>query len=1514
MIYDNYGRTEPSRIYLARPGKKLLGCLNGVNEESCSLTIDFINADTLTFNVYKYHEEELTAYYDYIDVLMELYVDGYGWFIIEEVPSVHNDGIAEYKSVTAESYEKVLQHYDLVGFDVNTASPTSSEMLAPDNVYTYYSSAEVWYNMFRDRVLFYRDSSDHKSLLGELNTESTYEDLQELFVKYPKVLQSDWRFVIKIDDSLRAAFVTMKENAETQGEINTWQNWIDTYDDMMASGGSQITSDGLKTQLILSYPELIRYLTFDIDKNKYKYDDLDDKYVKLDEEYTAYEIAKLEYDRIKGLSLLDLVLSDIPDWSVGTVDRSLYDTHTDINGSQILLENEVGWFEIDSQDVYTFLVNDLSGYFECIFQFDTDNNLVNAYRIESLGIDTKIFLGFRNVQNNVDITPAQELYTQFTVENSEGLSITNVNFGTREIEDISYFLNTKYLPQNLIDKYKVWQKYRESVRDQYIQLSRDYNNQLEVLNEIQTRVPSDMLNISQLDGYKSQDQLEHVIDNYYALMIGILNQFIYVSTDVDPPEDRETYEDYNEYIDDMNDYIEQLESYVDVGKDERATSFADSVYYKDYQLMKEFTVPNLVITYNNLDLPSYETKQDYYDAYEFDFQQFGWMYGIDELKTYQQSHLDKMETLKEYELAWSEIPDTEEGRAYKEKYEEQSYTTKHQLYLKYKAGYDSATQELAVRQTEYDNAKAQLYTIGDARQLLADNARIENFSQQTTEVILYEIENGWFYQEDQKYLILDEYLGEAYFTADEIAQINRFYKHTDYSNDNINYLDQIDDMDTIIDKQLEMYNEAVDELYAQAHPQYTYTTNLDNLLANNEYEDYHPDFKVGNFVRLGLDDETQVQLRMITIEFNPTMIDNNLNITFSNMVNYKSRRNDFASLLNSAITSAKNSINARYRREADNDNTVQVTYDLVQKILQSSPFTNYAQNIQQNSVNAATGSFQTLTTGFLKTDELAAEVGNITELHSDSVFANYIKSQLIASSTITADQIVDGTGKTVVDLVNDNIDIGSITTDIITGHDSQGNYYIDLIAGEIAIDRLVSSDGQTAIEFINGAVSTDAITANIISGRDSQGRYYIDLLAGEIAIDRLTSSDGKTAVEFINGAVSTERIATDLITGRDGQDRYYIDLISGALNMNTIASNSAFINSLTSQQAFIDYLNSNLIVAKAVEADSVKAENIDFTTASGAEAFIEFIQAHSINATNIKAAVAEIDTLAANSAFSKYLQSLSSTTAQAVINDAYIQDAIVGKITVADLAAGDIVLADKMRILSENNGAEGIVMSGSEIQFLDDQGNPSISIGYNTISDGQGGTTVDYSSPAIVIKDANGSVMLNSAGLSQGDVGLASMIQTSSISKSQLNFPIVDTDEHGNISITNVLNPEGGNFGVEYVNFKNNTNTALDALDEKIDNVAIYEVKIDAPQGTNIRGQTIQLDARLFKNSVDVTDEYDASCFIWTRQSKDSYGDIYWNNNHSTGTKSIIVTANDVRISSDFKCTFTYEDISVTSD
>ena len=377
-----------------------------------------------------------------------------------------------------------------------------------------------------------------------------------------------------------------------------------------------------------------------------------------------------------------------------------------------------------------------------------------------------------------------------------------------------------------------------------------------------------------------------------------------------------------------------------------------------------------------------------------------------------------------------------------------------------------------------------------------------------------------------------------------------------------------------------------------------------------------------------------------------------------------------------------------------------------------------SQNIQSGSINAATGAFQTLASGYVKTDELSARIAEIDELNADSAFMKYLEANLIVASEIDVDKLV---------------------TDLITGKDGNSNYYMDLLTGHL---------------------NMNTITTNIIQGQDGQGRYYIDLLAGEIAIDKLVSSDGETAIEFINGAVSTDTIATNLITGKDGDSDYYMNLLTGHLNMNTIVGNQIFSNAVTS---------------------------------------------------------------------------ISSNTATSVINDAYIYDAVAGKITVADLAAGDIVLSNQMRILSENDATEGMVMSGSEIQFLDGNGNPSISIGYNTISDGQGGTTVDYDHPAIIIKDENGQIMLNSTGLSPTDVGLAPMIQSHSIDEGKLSFDFIKT-ENGQIIVQNYDGSQN-TWGQVITEFISDTNDSLEATIVDTDiYFAVGDSNSTAPQsgwGTN---------------------------------------------------------------------------------
>ena len=80
--------------------------------------------------------------------------------------------------------------------------------------------------------------------------------------------------------------------------------------------------------------------------------------------------------------------------------------------------------------------------------------------------------------------------------------------------------------------------------------------------------------------------------------------------------------------------------------------------------------------------------------------------------------------------------------------------------------------------------------------------------------------------------------------------------------------------------------------------------------------------------------------------------------------------------------------------------------------------------------------------------------------------------------------------------------------------------------------------------------------------------------------------------------------------------------------------------------------------------------------------------------------------------------------------------------------------------------------------------------------------------------------------------------------------------------------------------------------------------------------KTVILDENIndvLRNNVDVTDEYDASCFIWTRTSRDHDADLYWNSNHSNGAKVITITGNDVRMNADFQCKFEYENVTVVA-
>src|SRR5699024_13208 len=111
------------------------------------------------------------------------------------------------------------------------------------------------------------------------------------------------------------------------------------------------------------------------------------------------------------------------------------------------------------------------------------------------------------------------------------------------------------------------------------------------------------------------------------------------------------------------------------------------------------------------------------------------------------------------------------------------------------------------------------------------------------------------------------------------------------------FLTSSDDAVSAIDEQLKLLSAAQDDLYIASHKQYTYTTTLDNFLAKYEYRNYTANLNLGDFIYLGVRDDYVVKLRVISYTYNPMVMDNSLEITFSNMIRSRSSRDDVSYLL-----------------------------------------------------------------------------------------------------------------------------------------------------------------------------------------------------------------------------------------------------------------------------------------------------------------------------------------------------------------------------------------------------------------------------------------------------------------------------------------------------------------------------------------------------------------------------------------------------------------------------------------
>lgn len=1005
--YDIYGRTEPSIIYLAKPGKRLYCALGGIDTSTASLSLKTNNTAELTFTVDKYINNTVTDGYEELDELMELYCDGI-WFKIVDPPTINNDGLRETKEITAESYEIMLTQYKLKNFKINMGEEDSYEMM---------------YQATHDTNKFYQ---------------------------------------IKFYDS---------ENED--------------------------------------------------------------------------------------LSFLHLVLkhADVPGWHIGYVDNITPDD----DGK--LLPNNICNFEVDDQNVYAFLTQEAAQAYKCVFEFDTVNMTINVYRPDSLGKDTNVVLGFRNIQNSITISRDENLVTQFYVEGLDDYNIDAVNFGDSVITDLSYFICEPYMDTSLQEKYNAWQSYRESRREEFINLSKEYNKNLEVLTELMNRVPIDTAQTNWF-GKKVED-LKDAYNANMAIIKGL--EALYVDDEknfdleaLKKSHDWPLYESIMNYtlpsiVAALQAQDETVEGFgkgniiscvnpVVLGQDWYMVGFGTSsfqtvqindapaygitrgvkvtgtdggIYQHNISIepSQRYTLSCFVkgsgtfyLGYNNTgedrknvaynitsswtrvytsfnlssrlidvafagtndfticgmqlemgDSPSqfgyFTQSENIIKAYETDWK----LYGISELKVKISTYDSCIKELKKSGYA--------DGYNPLSGYEEAYFTQMHQKYLDYLNLKDQAEAALKERQAEYDKAKKP--EIQEKRNQIAKDVLLENFGK---------VQNKY-----------------SAFTDKETYIIKSLYSQTTYTNENI-IVTTLDSTADAVDKSKVLYDDALEELYVESHPQYTYTDDVENVYALPEFKEYHEQLAVNDFVRVGITDTNYIKLRVIEITYNPCDLDESMEVTFSNMIQYKAKRNDYNTLLNDALnTSNRNGGRVNSVNKSSTSDYV-ITSEAIKQIF-SNPLFN---SMLGGTVTGGTGSGGTITADTIIAELVKAKEGVFDKLTVDTAFMKYLDVKLISADKITT-RILEAEQANIEKLSAKIIESNQINADMINVK--------NLLAGHAGVGEL-----HTIHLTVENAEIDQAVITNLIAKKIAVGDLMAqNALANQIV---LISKDNKPTIAF----------------------------------------------------------------------------------------------------------------------------------------------------------------------------------------------------------------------------------------------------------------------------------------------------------------------------------------------------------------------------------------------------------------
>jgi len=922
-----------SKIYLCKPGGVMLGTLTGIDENTASLHQSVGDTWELTFEVGRYQSVngtmEETTFYQSLKEMMELFVDdidGKGvYFQIDAEPEISGDGIQETKNVTAHSIECELSTKMLHNFKINCGVQDSQEYL----VGKYDANGEFINKNINPVTKLPIDyitvkntyASRLQNLLDKINNSDTtgWVDNETGLIYFPAEFYNQekvYPVLKKLFDECPRIYVDVQDNGSYQTYLNVIENKYVAYGYEIFICSSYTTiDDSIYDNYIVQLEALVRNKDKWLDPAEWQaeYDRINNalnEYVQqqYQKDYTITRLKTglqnlISYYTEYGnqLSLIDLAIENAKTsgWQVGDIPDTV--------------ASKKFQFNIESQDILSFLKSDCTKAMKVLFDFDRFNRRVNIIDVENddEANDTGIFLTYRNLINSVDVKTSSNdgIRTKFLPTGQNNLGITQVNFGENNIINLDWFINQldeygnlQYVSPEIADQYKAWQRFRDedeidvvigsdtlhgTRRNLFTELTRMYNTKLKEINDEMNRLPYNDCEI---------DFKKYTIAELNVAYKAYTNAFDAIQEAYKNEVHAETFDIYT---------LETTPS--------TCTKITDTIYWNDFICYRDTILPNVINAlkiYVYTDDGAYEELSIYHDGSPFD--EYGrpttpqqWDSKKEEWVCYpggnpkynknaemvteneSDAYVYDMTLYGPVELqakinAWIEVAGVQYKKGFVLKQEGSKWVVidpppvNFYDYTVPKDGYKFNTadetgwkllgEEVQNTFTGMDAYINYLndyldYTSLDVRQnkvLKKESRGIIPVAWDKLQELNQEIEILERDQEDiqtARQDIAEEVTLENYLKAHDpnynltLKTLTTMLREASYNNNNI-LTTNLDDIVTAIDKQEELYQDAQIALSEKSQPQLSFEIGLDNLYALDEYKNFQDSIELLKYIRI----------------------------------------------------------------------------------------------------------------------------------------------------------------------------------------------------------------------------------------------------------------------------------------------------------------------------------------------------------------------------------------------------------------------------------------------------------------------------------------------------------------------------------------------------------------------------------------------------------------------------------------------------------------------------------------